>query len=67
MAHVNIKTKGMHCKSCETLINESLKELTGVNNVSSNHKTGFVDIYFDESKINMEQIKAAITKEGYGA
>ena len=57
--------KGMHCKSCDVLVEDSLSDLEGVQSSKSNHQEGFVDIEFDESKVNIKQIKKVIIDEGY--
>jgi copper chaperone CopZ len=57
--------KGMHCKSCEMLIEDSLEEQDGVNSVQASHAKGFVSVDFDESKISEEKIKSVIKAEGY--
>lgn len=59
------KVKGMHCKSCDMLVEDGLMELVGVASVESNHKTGTVKVGFDESTVTNEQIIAAIIAEGY--
>lgn len=39
-----ILIKGMHCRSCEILVEESLKELKGVTEVAVNQKRGIAEI-----------------------
>ncbi len=56
---------GMHCKSCEMLIKDSLEEADGVRNVTVSHAKGFVNVEFDESKISEEKIMSIIRNEGY--
>lgn len=62
MKSVTLVVDGMHCKSCELLIGDSLKEI-GV------EKTSFegnkVKILFDENRLNLNQIKQVIREEGY--
>lgn len=60
---IKLKVKGMHCPSCEILVNEALEDL-GVKSESS-HKAGTVEAEFDETKVSPEQIKRAIKDEGY--
>lgn len=55
----------MHCKSCESLLKDSLEEFSGINNVEASHITGFVKISFDKSEISEIQIKEIIKNEGY--
>lgn len=66
MAKINIKTKGMHCESCEKIINMTLEEAPGIRKVESSFKSGIVSVEFDEKEINSHQIKEIIKKEGYG-
>ena len=58
-----LNVKGMHCKSCEMLINDALQD-EGVKS-QVNVKKGEVVVDFDESKIKLEKIKSIIKKEGY--
>ena len=65
MANIKLKTKGMHCPSCEILVKDSLEESEGVNKADVNHKSGEVKVNFNESKIKESKIKEIINKEGY--
>ena len=59
-----IKVKGMHCKSCEMLLTDSISEIKGIEKVSADSKKGEVVVnYSNESLIN--EIKKTIEKEGY--
>ena len=51
------KVGGMHCKSCEMLIKDSLEEL-GVKDISFEKE--IITITFDETKISLEDIKKVI-------
>lgn len=62
---INLKIKGMHCKSCETLISDALADAGVKSRVDSKKGTAVVE--FDESKISLEKIKSIIAKEGYKA
>ena len=64
MKKINVKIKGMHCKSCSMLIEDSLEDI-GVKKSTINDKTGVAIIEFDESKVSIEEIKIAIKEEGY--
>ena len=55
-----IKTKGMHCSSCEMLLKDSLEEL-GAKVISISHKTGEVVVEYD----NEEAVVDVIKNEGY--
>ena len=58
-----IKVEGMHCKSCEFLIKDSLEEV-GVK-ASADHKTNTIKVSFDEKKVSLDSIKKAIESNGY--
>jgi len=60
-----IEVNGMHCKSCEIILTDSIGEINGVNKVKVDHKKGIVDVDFDENKVKIGEIKTAIIKEGY--
>ncbi|MBI5793930.1 copper-translocating P-type ATPase [Candidatus Uhrbacteria bacterium] len=57
---------GMHCASCETLINEEVKGIPGVTEVSTNAKNGVCRVSASED-IADETIIAAIKTAGYDA
>lgn len=57
--------EGMHCNSCEKLIENKISALDGVKYVKANYSKNTVNIEFDESIINIEQIKANLNEIGY--
>lgn len=59
-----IKVEGMHCKSCEMLLSDSIGEIEGIQKVSADSKKGIVNIEYTQEKA-VEETKKAITKEGY--
>jgi len=59
-----LKTKGMHCKSCEMLIADSISEIEGAKVLSANHSSGEVKVQYENAQV-LEKIKQAIRKEGY--
>ena len=65
MTNITLKAKGMHCSSCEMLIQDALEELDGIKSSKADHNTGSVIVNFDESKTTPDSIKAVISKEGY--
>jgi copper ion binding protein len=60
-----LNVKGMHCKSCEMLIEDSVSEIKGVSHVKAHLTKNKVSVKFDESKAKIEDIKKAIESEGY--
>ncbi len=55
----------MHCRSCEILIENNLKGITGVKNAEANHKKQNAEIYFDGDGPNMGEIEKAVHGAGY--
>ncbi|MEM2138008.1 MAG: heavy-metal-associated domain-containing protein [Candidatus Anstonellaceae archaeon] len=55
--------KGMHCPSCEKLLQMDIGELKGVAKVAANHKTGIVEV--DGTGYDASAVKKAIEQNGY--
>ena len=60
---LKLNVKGMHCKSCEVLLKDTLSDI-GVD-AEADHKTGIIKINFDEKKVNLDKIKKIIAECGY--
>ncbi|MEM2963124.1 MAG: heavy metal-associated domain-containing protein [Candidatus Anstonellales archaeon] len=59
-----LKVVGLHCRSCELLLQDALSEIGGISNISVDSKKG--EIRFDaKSKDAIESAIVAIEKEGY--
>ena len=64
----NLKTykiKGMHCASCASIIERTIKKIDGVENISVNNGTENAKISFDESKTNPEFFNKKLEPLGY--
>lgn len=59
-----LKVDGMHCKSCEMLLNDVVSEIAGVKVIDVQSKTGKVTFEYEAAEA-VEQVKKAIEKEGY--
>ncbi|MEW6721758.1 MAG: heavy metal-associated domain-containing protein [Candidatus Micrarchaeota archaeon] len=59
-----IKVGGMHCKSCEILLTDSISEIEGVEKVSADHKGGTVSVSVKDDAA-LAEVKKTIEKEGY--
>lgn len=55
---------GMHCASCKVLIEKTLKNLNGVDNVSVNYGTENLSIEYDPQKITPNEIKKIVSGLG---
>ena len=64
MKKYTISIEGMHCASCASNIERSLKKVPGVKSASISliFKKGSVEA---EDKVNLEQIKEAVSRTGY--
>jgi len=62
---IRVQIKGIHCKSCKTLIETEVDILEGVKDININHTTGQAEIEFDDNKISQKKIFAAIEKLDY--
>jgi len=57
--------KGMHCRSCELLVEEELDKVHNVKKTDVNYKTGKVEIFYAAEKPSLNKIEEAITAAGY--
>lgn len=64
MKKVTIQVKGMHCKSCETLLTDVLEEIPGTKVLSADYQKGILVAQF-QSDPPVEKIKQVIKNEGY--
>ena len=65
MRTITLKIEGMHCKSCEMLINDVVSEIEGVKKTEASLKNNSAKVEFDESKADLSKIRKAIESEGY--
>lgn len=65
MMKLKLNVKGMHCKSCEALVEDSLESAKGVKSAEASAKNESITVEFDESIINEKKIKQIIQNEGY--
>ena len=65
MEKTNLKISGMTCGGCVSSVNRVLSALNGVvkAEVSLEKQDAMVD--YDASKVNLEQLKRAITEAGF--
>lgn len=57
--------KGMHCASCSSVIEKTLKEIEGVTNAEVNYGTEKVKIIFDSTKVNIDTFSKQLESLGY--
>lgn len=63
--NIIVPIKGMHCRSCELLIEEKLKELPKIKSAQLNYNTGEAKIAYHGEEVDMINIHKAITDTGY--
>ena len=59
------KIRGMHCRSCEVLLEGNISELAGVKGVKVDHKKGLAEVEFEQGPINEELIEGVVREAGY--
>jgi P-type Cu+ transporter len=59
------KIKGMHCASCASIIERTIKKIDGVGEISVNSGTENAKISFDASKTNPQEFSKKIEPLGY--
>ncbi len=65
MKHVKLNVEGMHCGGCESIIENALASLDGIEQVSADYPTGSVDVRFDNDKTDLAEIQKTIEESGY--
>ena len=66
MKKIKLTIEGMHCASCASNIERSLKKVPGIKNasVSLMLKKGTVEID-DDANVSEEELKKAVARAGY--
>jgi P-type Cu+ transporter len=64
-ANRTYKVKGMHCASCASIIEKTIRKIDGVENVSVNNGTENAKISFDENRTNPEYFNKKLKPLGY--
>ena len=64
MEKINVPIKGMHCRSCELIIEEELLGIPGITKAKVSHKIKSAEIY-STMPISESKIADAIKRSGY--
>ncbi|AJF59634.1 MAG: hypothetical protein QT03_C0001G0125 [archaeon GW2011_AR10] len=59
-----IRVSGMHCKSCEILLEDSISEIKGAKVLIADHKSGTIKVELEKESLTTD-VKRAVEKEGY--
>ncbi|MBI5393343.1 copper-translocating P-type ATPase [Candidatus Woesearchaeota archaeon] len=62
-----LKIKGMHCASCQTLIEKNLMKLVGMSKVSVNYAAEKAYVEYDEKKVSIKDMQKKVEALGYQA
>ena len=65
MTQHTLKVEGMSCGHCKAAVEGSLNQLDGLQDVQVSLETGQVDVTYDDAKLSLDEIKAAIEDQGY--
>lgn len=59
-----VHIKGMHCQSCELLIEDELTQIPSVTSAKVNHSKGIAEIYY-RGDLKEEEVDKAVEEAGY--
>ncbi len=62
---LTFRAEGMHCTSCEKVLELALSKLPGVEKVRSNYASQVVQVTFDPEKISLPRIFEVVDAKGY--
>lgn len=62
---ITLKVLGMSCEHCKKAIETSVAQLPGVSKVQADISKGSVEVSYDRTKTNLEQIEKVIEDIGY--
>lgn len=65
MSKINLPIRGMHCKSCEIIIEKNLKKLPSVRDVRLSYKDGIAHIFCKGAVPSQEELEQAVMEAGY--
>ncbi|MFA4942300.1 MAG: sulfite exporter TauE/SafE family protein [Patescibacteria group bacterium] len=61
----SLSVSGLHCRSCELLLEVEIKNITGVVNVEVSQSKGLISISY-QGDLDLNRVKEVIIKLGYG-
>ena len=65
MKKVTLPIRGMHCRSCELILEDKLSAVSGVRRVNTSHTRGAADIFYSDVEPDKKSLALAITQAGY--
>lgn len=67
MNAVHVRTTGLMCQECTSLVERSVSDLEGVIGVTSMRANDLTSVMFDETRVRREDIVRAIRAAGFDA
>lgn len=65
MTKAILDVRGMSCQHCEHSVKTSLGSLAGVKDVQVELKTGKVEVEYDNTQIDLKEIRNTIEEQGF--
>jgi len=65
MTQETIKVEGMSCMHCQLRVKKAVEAVEGVQRADVNLQTKQVVVDYEEGKVNLEKVKAAVREAGY--
>jgi copper chaperone CopZ len=65
MKKLEFKVRGMHCRSCERIIEKQANSVDGVVKIKADYAKGMVEVTYDPAKTSIEEILDKISEKGY--
>ena len=67
MTHTTLNVRGMSCGHCEAAVEGELNRLPGVEHSNADFERGTVEVRYDEGRVTVEDLEAAVEEAGYSA
>ena len=65
MKKFTLEVAGMHCKSCEILLERSIQKVVNVEKVYADQQKGIVEVSYNETPPDKKHIESLIRENGY--
>lgn len=65
MTRETFNVSGMTCGHCKAAVEEELNRLGGVERPEADYEAGTVELGYDESRVSVSDIRAAVEEAGY--
>ncbi|PLX15668.1 MAG: hypothetical protein C0599_16300 [Salinivirgaceae bacterium] len=62
---VELQVDGMTCTGCEKTIEANVNKLEGIGSIKADHKAGTAVLTYDESNVDIEEVKKVMAEKGY--